>query len=141
MEALATDLLTTLADGEIDALIEIMLLAAYADGSLDYAEIATLKKSLRSVDETWLSHIDLEKRITDAKRRIDTETREIRLAKLRPLLPWPEQRLLALKLAIRIVAADGIVHPSERELVLQVAESLGIRDELAADLVGKMTSS
>ena len=135
MDNKAAELLESLTDPEIDALVEIMLLAACSDGSLDYVEVSVLKQSMRRVDEHWLSHVDLNERIERAKVRIAEESREIRLAKLRTMLPWPEQRLLALKLAARIVTADGQVQPSERELMLQAAEALGVRSELAKELI------
>lgn len=135
MDNKAAELLESLTDPEIDALVEIMLLAACSDGSLDYVEVSVLKQSMRRVDEHWLSHVDLNERIERAKGRIAEESREIRLAKLRTMLPWPEQRLLALKLAARIVTADGQVQPSERELMLQAAEALGVRSELAKELI------
>jgi uncharacterized tellurite resistance protein B-like protein len=135
MDNKAAELLESLTDPEIDALVEIMLLAACSDGSLDYVEVSVLKKSMRRVDEHWLSHVDLNERIERAKVRIAEESRENRLAKLRTMLPWPEQRLLALKLAARIVTADGQVQPSERELMLQAAEALGVRSELAKELI------
>jgi uncharacterized tellurite resistance protein B-like protein len=137
MEALATDLLDTLTDPEIDALVEIMLLAAYVDGAISQAESATLKRSLRAVDEHWLSHIDLVSRIDQAKQRILAESRAARLAKLRTMLPWPEQRVLALQLALRIVHADGDVAQSEHDLILETAEALGVSRERMLALAGK----
>jgi uncharacterized tellurite resistance protein B-like protein len=135
MDTKAAELLESLTDPEIDALVEIMLLAACSDGSLDYVEVSLLKQTMRRVDEHWLSHVDLNERIERAKLRIAAESRDIRLEKLRTMLPWPEQRLLALKLAAKIVTADGQVKPGERELMLQAAEALGVRSELAKDLI------
>lgn len=137
MEATVSRVFATLTDLEIDALVEVMLLAACADGVAANAETTVLKRSLHSVDEFWLNHVDLEERMANAKRRIESESRESRLLKLRTMLPWPEQRLLALKLAIRISAADGQIKPVERELILQAAEALGVEVELAAELVGQ----
>jgi tellurite resistance protein len=136
MEVRASGVFGTMAPQEIDAMLEVMLLAACADGSLDYAELTSLKKNLRALDEDWLSHIDLEDRIADAKQRIFGEPRESRLAKLRTMLPWPEQRLLALKLAIQVARTDGTLGPTERKLVLEAAEALGIQGQLLEELVG-----
>jgi uncharacterized tellurite resistance protein B-like protein len=138
MEAQASKVLAALTDPEIDAMIEVMLLAAFADGSIDQAESAVIKQSLLVVDDLWLNHIDLEDRMARAKRRIDEESRDARLSKLRTMLPWPEQRLVALKLAIRIAEADGVVHSGEREVILQAAEALGVRSDVASELIGQM---
>jgi uncharacterized tellurite resistance protein B-like protein len=134
MQARTSDILAGLTDREIDAMVELMLLAAFADGSLDQAESAVIKRSLLGVEALWLSHTDLEERMAKAKDRIKEEGREVRLSRLRTLLAWPEQRLVALQLAIRIVEADGVVQGSERELLLQAAEALGVRDDVASRL-------
>jgi uncharacterized tellurite resistance protein B-like protein len=137
MEATVSRVFDTLTDQEIDAMVEVMLLAACADGAPVNAEMAALKKSLQRVDEFWLKHVDLDQRMANARIRLDSESREDRLLKLRTMLPWPEQRLLALKLAIRISVADGQLQPVERAVILQTAEALGVGAELAAELVGK----
>ncbi len=138
MEANVAEVLAALTDQEIDAMVEVMLLAAFADGSLDEAEAAVIKRSLLGVDAPWLNHIDLEDRMARAKRRIDEEERQTRLSKLRTMLPWPEQRFVAVKLSIRIVEADGLIQSSERELILQAAEALGVRDDVVSELVGRI---
>ncbi|HMA97273.1 MAG TPA: TerB family tellurite resistance protein [Polyangiaceae bacterium] len=132
MEKRPADILAGLTEPETDALVEILLLAALADGALAQAESAVIKRALLSVDELWLNHIDLEKRMTKARARIEAETAEARLTKLRTMLPWPEQRALALKLAIQIVEADGVVQSSERELIMQAAQALGVQGDIAA---------
>lgn len=118
-------------------MVEILLLAALADGSLAQAESAVIKRALLSVDELWLNHIDLENRMVEARLRIDAESREARLSKLRTMLPWPEQRALALKLAIQIVEADGVVQSSERELIMEAAQALGVQGDIAAKFTVK----
>ena len=42
---------------------------------------------------------------------------------------------LGLSMAIRMLAADGILRTSEREFILEMAETLGIDRDAAADLV------
>jgi uncharacterized tellurite resistance protein B-like protein len=135
MDAQAANLLDALTDPEIDALVEVMLLAACADGVLDYAEVSELKRNLRRIDENWFSQVDLDERIERAKVRIAAESRDARLAKLRTMLPWPEQRAFALKLAARIVKADGQILAQERDLITQAAEALGVRDEIVTDFI------
>jgi len=132
MEKRASDILAGLTEPETDALVEVLLLAALADGSLAQAESAVIKRALLSVDELWLNHIDLEKRMAKARVRIEAESQEARLTKLRTMLPWPEQRALALKLAIQIVEADGVVQSSERQLIMEAAQALGVRGDIAA---------
>lgn len=135
MDPKAVAILDALTDPEVDALVEIMLIAACADGTLDYAEVSELKRSLRRINENWLSQIDLEERIERAKVRIAAENRDTRLAKLRTMLPWPEQRAFALKLAARIAKADGQILAQERDLITQAAETLGVRSEIVDDWI------
>jgi tellurite resistance protein len=139
MIALKSDLLTKLTDPQIDAMVEAMLLAASADGELDQAELSQLRKCLLSVDDLWLSHIDLEERIESAKARIAGHDRTERLLALKETLEKPEQRIAALELAALVIASDGILRTSERDLMLEAAESLGVDSDVAADIVAKVS--
>jgi uncharacterized tellurite resistance protein B-like protein len=134
MQVQASKVIAALTEPEVDAMVEVMLLAAFADGSIGQAESAIIKQSLLAADELWINHVDLETRMERAKQRMDETSREERLLKLRTMLPWPEQRVVAIKLATRIVAADGVIDSSERELILQAAEALGVRGDIAAEL-------
>jgi uncharacterized tellurite resistance protein B-like protein len=134
-------ILENLTDPQIDALIELMLLAASADGTLDESEIAQLRRSLLEVDELWLSNIDLEKRLAIAKNHLDGHRREERLAALKVTLPDAAQRTLALELAVKVMLADGVIRITERELLLEAAEALDVDGNIAADLVKSVSSS
>ncbi len=139
MIALKSDLLTKLTDPQVDAMVEAMLLAASADGELDQAELSQLRKCLLEVDDLWLSHIDLDHRIDLAKTRIAGHERAERLAALKGILQKPEQRVAALELAALVIAADGLLRTSERDLMLEAAEVLGVESSLAADIVAKVS--
>jgi len=137
MEPLSTQILATLSETEIDAIVEVMLLAAFSDGTLAQAEASVIKRTLLAGDQVWFASVNFEDRMAQAKERIEAESRDARLATLRTMLPWPEQRFFALKLAVRVVAADGVIEPSERELIVAAAEALGVSAEIAAALVGQ----
>jgi tellurite resistance protein len=139
MIALKSDLLTKLTDPEVDAMVEAMLLAASADGELDPAELAQLNKSLLSVDDLWLSHIDLEHRIEAARAKIAGHSREERLHALKAALVRPEQRIAALELAALVIASDGILRTSERDLMLEAAEILGVESTVVADIMATVS--
>ncbi len=70
MLACTPELLSHLTNEQIDSLVELMLLAASADGELSIEEIDQLKQCLLEADELWLTSIDLEKRISHAQQRI-----------------------------------------------------------------------
>jgi len=130
-----SELLSHLNNEQIDALVELMLLAASADGELSIEEIDQLQKCLLEVDELWLTTIDLEKRLSHAHDRIAGAERAERLALVRQTLASLAARKAGLELAIRVMASDGIIRTSERELILETAEALDIDREIAADMV------
>lgn len=138
MLALKSDLLAKLSDPQIDAMVEVMLLGASADGELDYAELVQLRKSLMAIDDLWLSHIDLDQRIASAKTRIASQTRAERLAALKSALVEENQSVAALEMAALVMAADGIIRTSERDLMLEAAEALGVDSQVAADIMAKV---
>ena len=129
------ELLARLRNDQVDALIEVMLLAATADGELSIEEVDQLQKCLLEVDELWLTRIDLERRLSDAHERIIDAGRAVRLAAAKRILSDLDARQAALELAIRVMAADGIIRTSEREVILETAEALGLDRENAANMV------
>jgi uncharacterized tellurite resistance protein B-like protein len=130
-----SELLSHLKDDQVDSLIELMLLAATADGELSIEEIDQLQKSLLEVDELWLTHIDLERRLREAHDRIAGKERAARLSAVKASLSSPNARKAGLELAIRVTAADGVIRTSERELILETAEALDVDRDAAADMV------
>jgi tellurite resistance protein len=130
-----SDLLAHLSNDQVDALIEVMLLAATADGELSIEELDQLQKCLLEVDELWLTQIELERRLSEAAERVVGANRATRLAAAKGVLSDLEARKAALELAIRVMAADGIVRTSEREVILETAEALGVDRVNAADMV------
>jgi tellurite resistance protein len=141
MTALTSELLANLTDPQIDAMVEAMLLAATADGELDDTELAQLRHSLLNVDDMWLSHIDLDQRIATARQHLAGHTRAERLAALQLLLDKQEQRVAALELAALVMTSDGIIRTSERDLMLEAAEALGVDSAVAADIMAHVGKS
>jgi tellurite resistance protein len=135
MPALDAKLLAGLEAPQLDALVEVMLLAASADGQLADAELKLLRQSLFEIDKQWLSRVDLDERIAAATKRIASAPRVVRLAELKKALPQATQRLAALELALRIVAADGVLRADEHDLVLEVAQVLEVDSKVAGDLI------
>jgi tellurite resistance protein len=135
MLACTPKLLSHLRNDQVDALIEVMLLAATADGELSIEEVDQLQNCLLEVDELWLTQIDLERRLAHAHERISGADRGQRLAAAKAVLTDIDARRAALELAIRVMAADGVMRTSERELILETAEALDVDRENAADMV------
>jgi tellurite resistance protein len=131
--------LQTLGDSKLEALVEVMFLAAAADGDFSDLERQHFVGSVQSLTDGRLSHAHLEALLTEASAALERDGREARLADVKSRLPDAGARKVALSLAIQVMAADGIIRTSERELILETAEALEIDRNEAANLVGKLT--
>ena len=124
---------------KLEALIEVMFLAATADEEFDDKEKAQFDANAAALSGGKLDAARLEKLVEAATRELETSGRESRLKALRGLLPELELRKLAMGLAIQITAADGVIRTSERELILDTAELLEIDRDEAADMVTQLS--
>ncbi len=138
MSGLSSDL-SALGDAKLEALVEVMLLAASADGDFSDVERAHFLKSVESLTDGRIATTRLEALVTEATSALEREGRAARLAAVKARLPEPGARKVALSLAIQVTAADGIIRTSERELILETAEALEIDADVAADLVQKLS--
>ncbi len=122
-------------DARLEALIETMFLAAFADGDFGDEERAHFNKSVESLTDRRMSADTVEKLVTRMLADLAASSRELRLASVRERLDSPGARRTALALTIQVVAADGIIRTSERELIMDVADALEIDRDAAADMV------
>ena len=129
-----------LSDSRVEALIETMFLAATADGELSPEERSQFKQSVEQHTGRVVTGEKLDLLIDQAKSALSASSREARLATIRERLTDPDARRLALALAIRVTAVDGIVRTSERELIMETAQALEIDGNTAADLVREITT-
>lgn len=123
---------------KLEALVEMMFLAASADGEFSAIERKHFVESLQSLTDGRLTPAALETLLDAAKRELEASGREARLASVKSRLPDAGARKVALSLAIKVTAADGIIRTSERELILETAEALDIDRDAAADLVAEL---
>jgi uncharacterized tellurite resistance protein B-like protein len=128
-----------LSSAKLDALVEMMFLAASADGEFSDVERTHFKKSVESLTSGKLAGAALDSLLDKAQKDLAASGREARLAAVKERLPDPGARKVALSLAIEVTAADGIIRTSERELILETAEALEIDRDEAADLVIKLS--
>lgn len=120
---------------KLEALIETMFLAAFADGDFGDEERKQLIDSVQSLTDRSISTTTTDALVTRIQAALAASGRAARLAAVKEQLGTMGERKTALALAIRLVAADGIIRTSERELILDVAEALEIDRDEAADLV------
>jgi tellurite resistance protein len=123
---------------KLEALIETMFLAAFADGDFGDDERKQLISSVESLTDRAMSAATTDALLTRIQAELAASGRAARLASVKERLGTPGERKTALSLTIRLVAADGIIRTSERELILDVAEALEIDRDEAADLVSKL---
>jgi uncharacterized tellurite resistance protein B-like protein len=131
--------LQSLGDAKLEALVEVMFLAASADGDFSDVEREHFVKSVESLTDGRIAHAKLETLVSDATAALESEGREARLASVKARLPDAGSRKVALSLVIQVTAADGIIRTSERELILETAEALEIDRDEAANLVSKLS--
>ena len=128
-----------LSSAKLDALVEMMFLAASADGDFSDVERLHFLQSVESLTDGRLAKAALEGLLDRAKKDLDASGREARLSAVKERLPDAGARKVALALAIQVTAADGIIRTSERELIMDTAEALEIDRDEAADLVIKLS--
>lgn len=124
-----------LSNAKLEALVEMMFLAASADGDFSDVERAHFLKSVESLTSGRLAKPQLESLLEQAKEALAADGRAARLGAVKERLPEPSARRVALSLAIQVTAADGVIRTSERELIMDTAEALEIERDAAADLV------
>jgi tellurite resistance protein len=124
---------------KLEALVEVMYLAAAADGEFSDVEREHFVGNLESLTDGRLNRERLDSLLARAESDLEAQGREARLASVKERLPDAGSRRVALSLAVQLMAADGVIRTSERELILETAEALEIDRDDAADLVKSVT--
>jgi tellurite resistance protein len=129
-----------LGEEKLFALVEMMFLAASADGEFSATEKKYFVDGIESLTDGRLAKPKLEELLTVAQSNLAAQGREARLKDVKSRLPDSRARKVALALAIQVTAADGIIRTSERELILETAEALEIDRDEAANMVRDLVS-
>jgi len=129
-----------LSDSKLEALVEMMYLAAAADGEFSDVERQHFLSNLESLTDGRLSRSRLETLLARAAKDLESSGRDARLTSVKERLPEPGARRVALALAVQVMAADGIIRTSERELIMETAGVLEIDADEAANLVKSVSS-
>jgi len=116
----------TLDEPKLEALVELMYLAAYADGDFGEAEKRHFARSVQSLTDRKVTPEMLEQIITrlDAARKASGTAALI--AGAREQLGSPGACRVALSLAIGVIRADGKVTESEVAMIREIGGALGI---------------
>jgi tellurite resistance protein len=119
---------------KLEALVEVMFLAASADGELSAEERELFAHTVRQLADERIG-TRLDELFRRYKQALDESDRETRLLALKKALPEISARRLALELAIQVTAVDGLIRTSERELILDTADALEVNRSDVANLV------
>lgn len=124
-----------LPNDKLEALVEMMFLAAYADEEFSDEEQAHFKTSLQSLTDQRLQGQALDDMLARCATQLAEAGRAARLTAVKERLPDERVRKVALQLALQVMAADGIIRTSEREMILETAEALELDTNEVAELV------
>jgi tellurite resistance protein len=125
-------------DARLEAMMELMFLAAYADGDMDDEERFYFESRVSQISAGRMRGAKFEEALGRIQASLATAGRQTRLLALRNQLPDLGSRRQALAAALEIMAADGVLRTSERELLLEVAEALEVDRGEAADMVKEL---
>ena len=128
-----------LKDDQLAALVEVMFLAADADGEFTPDERKQFIGSIEMLTDKALPEAKAAELLESAEQALLGSTRAERLGSIKQRLPEEGTRRLALALAIQVTAADGLIRTSERELILEAADALGLDGDTAANMVRDLT--
>ncbi|NUP05040.1 MAG: hypothetical protein HOW73_03150 [Polyangiaceae bacterium] len=120
---------------KIEALVEMMVLAASADGEFAPEERARLERNITTLTSRRIEGSRLTELLGALEKRIASDGRAARLDAVKVALGDKGSRKVALDLALQVMKEDGILRTSERELILETAEALEIDPSEAADMV------
>lgn len=123
---------------KLDALVELLYLAASADGDFSLEERELFVNKVRVLTGERLTAAPLAKIVARVEGDVEREGRTQRIATVRERLETPDARQTALHMAIDITVADNVLRTSEREVIAEIAEGLGIEPDVAADYIARM---
>ena len=108
------------AEPVLEALVETMFLAAYADGEFSDVERKHFSTSIESLTDSRVSEPAAAEMLAKIEEAVLRDGRESRLAAVKAALPEASQRRVALSLAIQVMASDGIVRTAERGAMMEM---------------------
>ena len=125
----------TLDEPKLEALIEIMYLAAYADGSFAPEERAHFSRSVQSLTDRKVTPEMLDEIVS----RLDAARRAAGTAALiagaRATLGSAGACRVALNLAVGVIMADGKVTDAERTMLYEIGSALGLERSVTDGLL------
>jgi tellurite resistance protein len=120
---------------KLEAVVELMFLAAYADGVVSDVERQVFVEHIESASQGQLGKEAIGMMLTHIGKALAGEGREARFDVIRRRLGDPRSRKVALGLAIQVLLADGFVDPREEAWLIRAATALEIDPNEAAEML------
>lgn len=121
--------IATLEVERLEAFVQMMFLAAYADGEVSAVERARFESEVARASGGALGEALVHAIVEHVGAVVSEEDRARRLASLRTRLPEERVRKAVLGLAARIVLADANLVPAERAFLERAAMALELGPE------------
>lgn len=128
----------TLDGPKFEALVELLYLAASADGDFSEDDRKLFVHKVFKLTGDRMSNEALEDVVKRVEVDVERDGRMTRVASVRERLDSDGARHGALLMAIDITMADDVLRTSEREALAEIAEGLGIEPDVAADYIARM---
>jgi uncharacterized tellurite resistance protein B-like protein len=129
--------LASLEINKIEALLEMMFLAAYADGEVSEIERSAFRSQILVGTEGQLQVAIVEMILRQVETAFEQESREDRFAAIRQRVPEERMRRALLEVAARIIRVDGKLHVDEVAFLGRAAEALELDPAIARELLDK----
>jgi uncharacterized tellurite resistance protein B-like protein len=111
---------------KLEAFLEMMFLAAFADGDIGEAERADFGRQVMAATKGQLAPDLVDGILKSLQKSLERDGRSKRLATIKARIPDEKTRRAALSLAAQVVLADGQVHVDEVAFLYRAAEALDI---------------
>lgn len=121
----------------LHALVELLYLAAMADGELAREELAFFRRRAQAMTDERLGEAEIEKLMLRVDEHLAEAGRTSLLASLGERLGPPPLRHSALKMAVDMMMADKVLAPAERDLIFELAAALEIERSAAEALLDR----
>jgi uncharacterized tellurite resistance protein B-like protein len=127
--------LASLEINELEAFVELMLLAAYTDGKVNDAERAVFRGQVIKGTHGQLDGALVDTVLAAIEGSMAGVDRDLQLRRIRDRLADRRKRLAALAHAARVVLADGVLDVDEVAFMERAATALGEERESVAAML------
>lgn len=120
---------------KLEAMVELMYLAAYSDGDVSPEEREVFESHVLNQTHGQLSADTVKMMVGMIEKALATEKREQRFDSIRRRLGDERMRREALRFACRVLQADNYVDPREAAWLLRAAEALEMKPDVALEVL------